>query len=204
MAAPFSEGVGTQVPLSMRFSTVAGESGSPDTNRDPRGLVHVPQRSEYIVTLCLALPLNCAHLREFGTGVRIYYFSGIAAATDLYFSFQQHPGLFPARSNKVSYVCEIQPFLSLMACYRFPLFIHRYLKKHIHRTTMPHFFLARSVILRPTFITLPSNGKWNRNIWLHSNSAVVVGIIGLSEQNVPTESHLSDFGLSETRKQSIR
>ncbi|KAF7356678.1 Catalase domain-containing protein [Mycena venus] len=37
MAAPFSEGVGTQVPLSMRFSTVAGESGSPDTNRDPRG-----------------------------------------------------------------------------------------------------------------------------------------------------------------------
>ncbi|KAJ6581411.1 catalase [Mycena capillaripes] len=37
MAAPFSEGVGTQVPLTMRFSTVAGESGSPDTNRDPRG-----------------------------------------------------------------------------------------------------------------------------------------------------------------------
>ncbi|KAJ7890626.1 catalase [Mycena olivaceomarginata] len=37
MAAPFSEGVGTQVPLSMRFSTAAGESGSPDTNRDPRG-----------------------------------------------------------------------------------------------------------------------------------------------------------------------
>ncbi|KAJ7504477.1 catalase, partial [Mycena galericulata] len=37
MAAPFSEGVGTKVPLTMRFSTVAGESGSPDTNRDPRG-----------------------------------------------------------------------------------------------------------------------------------------------------------------------
>ncbi|KAF8216403.1 catalase [Mycena galopus ATCC 62051] len=37
MAAPFSEGVGTQVPITMRFSTVAGESGSPDTNRDPRG-----------------------------------------------------------------------------------------------------------------------------------------------------------------------
>ncbi|KAJ7252717.1 catalase [Mycena haematopus] len=37
MAAPFSEGVGTQVPLTMRFSTVAGEAGSPDTNRDPRG-----------------------------------------------------------------------------------------------------------------------------------------------------------------------
>ncbi|KAJ7681123.1 catalase-like domain-containing protein [Mycena rosella] len=37
MAAPFSEGVGTQVPLTMRFSTVAGESGTPDTNRDPRG-----------------------------------------------------------------------------------------------------------------------------------------------------------------------
>ncbi|KAJ7688215.1 catalase [Mycena olivaceomarginata] len=28
---------GHTVPLSMRFSTVAGESGSPDTNRDPRG-----------------------------------------------------------------------------------------------------------------------------------------------------------------------
>ncbi|KAJ6591665.1 catalase [Mycena vulgaris] len=37
MASPFSEGVGTKVPLTMRFSTVAGESGSPDTNRDPRG-----------------------------------------------------------------------------------------------------------------------------------------------------------------------
>ncbi|KAF7309744.1 Catalase domain-containing protein [Mycena indigotica] len=37
MAAPFSEGVGTKVPLTLRFSTVAGESGSPDTNRDPRG-----------------------------------------------------------------------------------------------------------------------------------------------------------------------
>ncbi|KAJ7607662.1 catalase [Roridomyces roridus] len=37
MAAPFSEGVGTKVPLTMRFSTVAGEAGSPDTNRDPRG-----------------------------------------------------------------------------------------------------------------------------------------------------------------------
>ncbi|KAJ7635405.1 catalase [Roridomyces roridus] len=37
MAAPFSDGVGTQVPLTMRFSTVAGEAGSPDTNRDPRG-----------------------------------------------------------------------------------------------------------------------------------------------------------------------
>ncbi|KAJ7681131.1 catalase-like domain-containing protein, partial [Mycena rosella] len=37
MATPFSEGVGTQVPLTMRFSTVAGESGTPDTNRDPRG-----------------------------------------------------------------------------------------------------------------------------------------------------------------------
>ncbi|KAJ7634096.1 catalase [Mycena polygramma] len=37
MAAPFSEGVGTQVPLTMRFSTVAGETGSADTNRDPRG-----------------------------------------------------------------------------------------------------------------------------------------------------------------------
>jgi catalase len=39
MAAPFAEGVGTKVPLTMRFSTVAGESGTPDTNRDPRGLV---------------------------------------------------------------------------------------------------------------------------------------------------------------------
>ncbi|KAJ7115871.1 catalase, partial [Mycena epipterygia] len=37
MAAPFSEGVGTKVPLTLRFSTVAGESGTPDTNRDPRG-----------------------------------------------------------------------------------------------------------------------------------------------------------------------
>ncbi|KAJ7176686.1 catalase [Mycena filopes] len=37
MAAPFSDGVGTKVPVSMRFSTVAGEAGSPDTNRDPRG-----------------------------------------------------------------------------------------------------------------------------------------------------------------------
>ncbi|KAF7317988.1 Catalase domain-containing protein [Mycena kentingensis (nom. inval.)] len=37
MAAPFSEGVGTQVPLTIRFSTVAGEAGSADTNRDPRG-----------------------------------------------------------------------------------------------------------------------------------------------------------------------
>ncbi|KAJ7816623.1 catalase [Mycena leptocephala] len=37
MAAPFAEGVGTKVPLTMRFSTVAGESGTPDTNRDPRG-----------------------------------------------------------------------------------------------------------------------------------------------------------------------
>ncbi|CAK5267580.1 unnamed protein product [Mycena citricolor] len=37
MAAPFSDGVGTKVPLTMRFSTVAGEMGSPDTNRDPRG-----------------------------------------------------------------------------------------------------------------------------------------------------------------------
>ncbi|KAJ7608158.1 catalase isozyme P [Roridomyces roridus] len=37
MAAPFSEGIGAKVPLSMRFSTVAGEAGSPDTNRDPRG-----------------------------------------------------------------------------------------------------------------------------------------------------------------------
>ncbi|KAJ7760473.1 peroxisomal catalase [Mycena metata] len=37
MAAPFSDGVGTKVPLTMRFSTVAGEAGSPDTNRDPRG-----------------------------------------------------------------------------------------------------------------------------------------------------------------------
>ncbi|KAJ7155499.1 catalase [Mycena crocata] len=37
MAAPFSEGVGTKTSLSLRFSTVAGESGSPDTNRDPRG-----------------------------------------------------------------------------------------------------------------------------------------------------------------------
>ncbi|KAJ7672672.1 catalase [Mycena rosella] len=37
MATPFSEGVGTKVPLTMRFSTVAGESGTPDTNRDPRG-----------------------------------------------------------------------------------------------------------------------------------------------------------------------
>ncbi|KAJ7157235.1 catalase [Mycena filopes] len=37
MAAPFSQGVGTRVPLTMRFSTVAGESGTPDTNRDPRG-----------------------------------------------------------------------------------------------------------------------------------------------------------------------
>ncbi|KAJ7733234.1 catalase, partial [Mycena maculata] len=39
MASPFSDGVGTKVPLTMRFSTVAGESGSPDTNRDPRGFV---------------------------------------------------------------------------------------------------------------------------------------------------------------------
>ncbi|KAJ7224353.1 catalase [Mycena pura] len=37
MAVPFSEGVGTKVPLTMRFSTVAGEAGSADTNRDPRG-----------------------------------------------------------------------------------------------------------------------------------------------------------------------
>ncbi|KAJ7634090.1 catalase [Mycena polygramma] len=37
MAAPFSEGVGKQVPITMRFSTVAGEAGSADTNRDPRG-----------------------------------------------------------------------------------------------------------------------------------------------------------------------
>ncbi|KAF7308592.1 Catalase domain-containing protein [Mycena chlorophos] len=37
MASPFSDGVGTRVPLTMRFSTVAGETGSPDTNRDPRG-----------------------------------------------------------------------------------------------------------------------------------------------------------------------
>ncbi|KAJ7043525.1 catalase [Mycena alexandri] len=36
MAAPFSDGVGTKVPLTMHFSTVAGEAGSPDTNRDPR------------------------------------------------------------------------------------------------------------------------------------------------------------------------
>ncbi|KAJ7890631.1 catalase [Mycena olivaceomarginata] len=33
----FPRGWARKVPLSMRFSTVAGESGSPDTNRDPRG-----------------------------------------------------------------------------------------------------------------------------------------------------------------------
>ncbi|KAJ7066681.1 catalase [Mycena amicta] len=37
LAAPFSQGVGTKVPLTIRFSTVAGETGSADTNRDPRG-----------------------------------------------------------------------------------------------------------------------------------------------------------------------
>jgi catalase len=35
--AKFLSGVGVRTPVFVRFSTVAGELGSPDTNRDPRG-----------------------------------------------------------------------------------------------------------------------------------------------------------------------
>src|SRR6266851_4955195 len=35
--ASFLSEVGKRTPLFVRFSTVAGEMGSPDTNRDPRG-----------------------------------------------------------------------------------------------------------------------------------------------------------------------
>ena len=31
------QGIGQQTPVAVRFSTVGGESGSADTNRDPRG-----------------------------------------------------------------------------------------------------------------------------------------------------------------------
>ena len=35
--ADFLQKVGTKTPLTARFSTVGGESGSPDVVRDPRG-----------------------------------------------------------------------------------------------------------------------------------------------------------------------
>lgn len=35
--ADFLQQVGTRTPLTARFSTVGGESGSPDVVRDPRG-----------------------------------------------------------------------------------------------------------------------------------------------------------------------
>lgn len=35
--AKFLESVGKETPVLLRFSTVGGEKGSPDTNRDPRG-----------------------------------------------------------------------------------------------------------------------------------------------------------------------
>lgn len=35
--ADFLRGIGEKTPVAVRFSTVGGESGSADTNRDPRG-----------------------------------------------------------------------------------------------------------------------------------------------------------------------
>lgn len=35
--AKYLNGIGKRTPMFMRFSTVAGEKGSPDTLRDPRG-----------------------------------------------------------------------------------------------------------------------------------------------------------------------
>ena len=35
--AAFLQGVGKRTPMFIRFSTVAGEKGSPDSVRDPRG-----------------------------------------------------------------------------------------------------------------------------------------------------------------------
>ena len=37
--------VGTKAPVTMRFSTVGGESGSADSARDPRGSSTLPQNA---------------------------------------------------------------------------------------------------------------------------------------------------------------